>query len=167
MTDDLLVRFLDVALKERVLCLSTYSELIKEPWTAPVYYIFLDGLFFFFSSPSSRHISDSLKLNNGVNNCFQVNSSVSIYRDGETADKLQGIQMTGWVEKVKDKVATLKIASIYSRKYNLDFGKKASVCLLKEKFRSELYVFTPKDIFFMDNSVSIGFRKKINLECKP
>jgi uncharacterized protein YhbP (UPF0306 family) len=74
---------LDLISHVRVMTLATAKE--SRPWSAPVYYLFKDKKFYFFSSPDSRHIRDG---NNQA-------CSASIFRTHASVEKLEGLQMSG------------------------------------------------------------------------
>ncbi len=62
-----------------------------EPWTAPVYYIYMRRRFYFFSSPRSRHITALEKV---------ALCGASIYRDSDDWRDIEGVQMDGRVQQL-------------------------------------------------------------------
>ena len=75
----------------RVLTLATSME--QETWTAPVYYVFLNKQFYFFSNPDSRHIKEIY--NSAVSKNLIV---TSIFLDDKN---IKGLKMQGEIVKVE------------------------------------------------------------------
>ncbi|SLM27399.1 FMN-binding pyridoxamine 5'-phosphate oxidase-related protein [Desulfamplus magnetovallimortis] len=138
-------------------------------WSAPLYYLYKNGCFYFFSSPASRHITGALG--------SSCKSSASIYQDDSSFSKIKGIQMGGYVKVVKSRAESLGVAFAYAVKYGftkdreLNFLKETDVFVtsmdylhyFQSSFRASLYKFVPVETIYMDNSVRIGFRQEITL----
>lgn len=156
-----------LALSSKVMTIATCSE--KGPWSAPVYHIFKNSCFYFFSSETARHIKDvfSYTRNGGPLDArtFRVKgaAAVSIFEDAECFSALKGLQMSGHVEKAGMTKAAAAAAADYIKKYNLPFLGKKGLVLIKEKFKAQFFQFVPEQVYYMDNTMGFGFRKKINL----
>ena len=123
------------------------------PWTAPVYYVFHGRGFNFFSNPEARHIRD------GENRIC----SASIYRDASTAECLQGVQMSGKMTVCGRSAQSMKTALVYAQKYGVGVDAENALGYFSKIFHADLYVFTPDEIFFMDNRNGFGSRERVRL----
>ncbi len=129
------------------------------PWSSPVYFVFYDNGFYFFSNENSRHIQ------------YAKNKkilSASIFQDADRMDKIFGFQMSGKLEKVLNMTTYLTIVKKYVAKFNFlekIFGPQIikNNRFFLEKFKSQLYCFHPDQIFLSDNSKATGKRSEINL----
>ncbi|CCK82482.1 pyridoxamine 5'-phosphate oxidase family protein [Desulfobacula toluolica] len=129
------------------------------PWSSPVYFVFHDNGFYFFSNENSRHIQYAKD---------QKNISASIFQDADRMDEIFGFQMSGKLEKVSKKTRYLVIVKKYVAKFNFlekIFGPQIvkNNRFFLEKFKSQLYCFHPDKIFLSDNSKATGKRSQINL----
>jgi uncharacterized protein YhbP (UPF0306 family) len=133
------------------------------PWSSPVYFVFHDNRFYFFSNENCRHIQYAKD---------QKSISASIFNDSDRMDQIFGFQMSGVLEKVSKKTLYLTIVKNYVTKFG--FLKKIfgpgiieNKDFFLEKFKSHLYCFHPDNIFLSDNSQtkdkSTDKRLKINL----
>ena len=77
-------------------------------WSAPVYYAFTASVFYFFSSPDSRHIQEALSSNQ---------TSSSIYADSHTWEEIRGIQMSGTVKEVPHGRESVAAIHAYFQKF--------------------------------------------------
>ena len=103
-------------------------------WSAPVYYVLKDHWFYFFSNPDARHIK---KANNQI-------SSASIFRDDPCFSNLQGIQMSGNIQKASLDAKALAIAKKYCTRFKIkanDVGILAFFCRIFKICRSVLSIF--------------------------
>ncbi len=129
-----------------------------EPWAAPVYYLYRDGRFHFFSSPRSRHVADAL----ASGRC-----AASIFRDGDDWREIEGLQMDGALEEIPVGPCALPVFADYVRRFptvrtffdspGFDLEQFAA------KFRSRLYAFTPSRVFYLNNAAGFGKRTEISL----
>ncbi len=129
------------------------------PWSSPVYFVFHDNEFYFFSNKNSMHIeyAKSKKI-----------ISASIFQDSDDMDKIFGFQMSGVMEQVSKTALYLTIVKKYVTKFS--FLKKIfgpgiieNKKFFLEKFKSHLYCFDPDKIFLSDNSRTTDKRSAINL----
>jgi len=129
------------------------------PWSAPVYFVFYDNLFYFFSNENARHI------------CWAKDQkiiSASLFKDADQMDLIFGFQMSGRIEKVSKKSLYLRVVKKYVAKFS--FLKQVfSAPVIENKdffletFKSHLYGFRPETVFLSDNSKTTGKRSKIEL----
>ena len=146
-------------------------------WSAPLYYLYKNQRFYFFSSPTSKHIVGAFSqkqqctCENDPKNRNAVIVAASIFQDDADFHAIKGIQMQGRVDVVPEIRDAMSIAVVYAVKFNLmkmvDFSKKSLsldlLDILKRQFHAELYQFIPSQMIYMDNSVRIGFKKEISL----
>ena len=129
------------------------------PWSSPVYFVFHDNRFYFFSNENSRHIEYAKD---------RKIISASIFQDSDRMDQIFGFQMSGLLEKVSKKTLYLIIVKRYVTKFSFlkqIFGPQIieNKCFFLEKFKSHLYCFHPDKIFMSDNSSTTDKRSKIDL----
>jgi len=129
------------------------------PWSAPVYFVFHDNRFYFFSNKKSRHIEYAKN---------QKIISASIFQDSDHMDQIFGFQMSGILEKVSKKTFYLTIVRKYVTKFSFlkqIFGPQIieNKDFFLEKFKSQLYCFVPDKVFLSDNSSTTDKRSKIDL----
>lgn len=141
----------------RVMTLSVCRNDI--PWSSPVYFVFLDKGFYFFSNENSRHIRDAEDLRP---------VSASIFQDSDRMEQIFGFQMTGRVEAISKTDAHLRVVGKYVSKFSFlkqMFGSQIleNKRFFLEKFKSRLYCFFPDIIYLSDNSSTSGKRFEIDL----
>jgi len=129
------------------------------PWSSPVYFVFHDKQFYFFSNENSRHIQSAKNL--------KV-ISASIFHDSDLIDQIFGFQMSGKLEIVTKMALYLLIVKKYVSKFNFleqIFGAQIleNKQFFLEKFKSRLYCFYPEQIFLSDNSRTTEKRSRIDL----
>jgi len=129
------------------------------PWSTPVYFVFHNKGFYFFSNEASRHIRHA-------ENHKMV--SASIFQDANQIDMIFGFQMHGVVEKVSGMVLYMKVVKKYVKKFDFlsnIFGEELveNTSFFLEKFKSHLYCFYPEKIVLSDNSRTRGKRMQIDL----
>jgi uncharacterized protein YhbP (UPF0306 family) len=128
------------------------------PWAAPVYYIFLEPAFYFFSHPSSRHIEESLQ---------SRRTSAAIHAQVFGWQDIRGIQMSGAVEAVSPGPGALRAIRSYLGKFPFTrefFNPSESIDLkaFLSRFRVNLYRFEPEVVYYLDNSIRFGFRERVH-----
>ncbi|MBC8440881.1 MAG: pyridoxamine 5'-phosphate oxidase family protein [Deltaproteobacteria bacterium] len=129
------------------------------PWSTPVYFVFHDNRFYFFSNEKSRHI-------NWAKNRKIV--AASIFQDADEMELIFGFQMSGKLEKISKKALSLTIIKKYVTKFSFlkqIFGPQIieNKDFFLEKFKSHLYCFYPNIVFLSDNSKTTDKREKIDL----
>ncbi len=120
-------------------------------WSAPVYYLYANKCFYFFSAPDSRHI---LGAENG-------RAGASIFEDSESFRDIRGIQMRGKIEKVSGNKEAALAALKYMKRFGITYDGKAPLKFIKENYRALFFRFVPEKILYMDNRVKIGFKKEV------
>ena len=143
---------------ESTLTLATTGD--KGPWSAPVYYVFVDGLFYFFSSPESRHIQQALE---------SGQTAASLYHQEDAWQAIRGIQMAGAVKEVRSILVSGKVIACYLKRFPFTrtfFPNDLEPALnaFSKHFRARLYVFSPTDLFYTDNRFGFGTRQGIEME---
>lgn len=135
-------------------------------WSAPVYYIYKNRAFFFFSSPDSRHIK-------GAELSPDMMVAASIFVDNEQFNKIKGVQMRGKIEEIKADAPNDNMSkfipevSSYIKKFSIpfkDMNMKDSLNFICKQYRAKFYRFIPIEIIYMDNSISIGFKQTIEID---
>ncbi len=141
----------------RVMTLSVCRNDI--PWSSPVYFVFHDSNFYFFSNENSRHIRDGED---------QRPVSASIFQDSDRMELIFGFQMSGKIQAISKMDVHLQIVQKYVSKFNFlkqIFGPQIieNSRFFLEKFKSRLYCFHPDIIYLSDNSGTSGKRSEIDL----
>ncbi len=149
---------LDIIDMQQVITIATSDNGV--PWAAPVYYIFYDGLFYFFSKPDSRHIADSL--NTGK-------SAASIHSESSGWADIRGVQMEGVISAVGINKSSGIAFSRYIKKFNFIKEIKQSGASIKDlsslesTFKVKFYKLKPDTAYYIDNSIRFGFRERVRL----
>lgn len=130
------------------------------PWSSPVYFVFYDKGFYFFSNEASKHIQYA-------DNKKPV--SASIFQDSDQMDMIFGFQMHGVVEKVSGMGLHMKVVKRYASKFDFlqkIFGNELveNRTFFLDKFKSHLYCFYPEKIMLSDNARTTGKRTPIDLD---
>ena len=126
-------------------------------WAAPVFYVNTGARFYFFSNPNARHIEEALA---------SGQAACAIYAQDASWQSLMGLQISGKILIAPGSGESSKALFAYVKKFptvKTFFSdiKNISLNNFSRKFHAKLYCFIPKFIFFMDNSVSFGFREEI------
>lgn len=137
----------------KVMTLATSSD--QGSWSVPLYYVYKNRRFYFFSSPDSRHVRDALQPN--------AVCGASLFADAPAIDRLRGIQMQGVVESVSMTPESLGAAGVYVKKFGIQVGGGNVLSFIKDRFRAKLYCFVARESYYMDNSAGFGSRKSVSL----
>ncbi|MCK5311716.1 MAG: hypothetical protein KAJ62_06380 [Desulfobacteraceae bacterium] len=140
----------------RVLTLATYLK--QETWAAPVYYVFSNRNFYFFSNPDSRHIKEALYSQGSENKV-----AASVFSDDTDFKNIKGLQMQGKIVKVENKKDAVLRAMEYINKYKINYKKEDILEFFRKKYKARLYQFFPETVYYMDNSQKFGSREKLEL----
>jgi hypothetical protein len=140
---------------ESVLTLATCDDV--GPWSAPVYFVCLDGGFYFFSSPQSRHIQHAMR---------SGKASASLFCHADSWQAIRGIQMMGRMDRISDPALSLKVISDYLKRFPFtrDFFPaiwRPDPKTFFERFKVKLFVFLPAEVYYVDNRYGFGNRQKI------
>lgn len=130
-------------------------------WAAPVYYAYHRKRFYFFSSPSSRHIRDALAAGGSA--------ACSIHAEASSWREIRGLQMEGEIFQVSSLLEGAEAIAAYLKRFpfTTDFFKGGVLPDMKafsERFGVRLYAFRPLISLYCDNSIRFGFRKEIILD---
>ena len=128
-------------------------------WAAPVYYLFQESAFFFFSDPQSRHIREA-SANERV--------AVAIHPCVDGWQGIRGIQMSGVIRQVRTGVAGAQAFGAYIKRFPFikDFfkpGQVVDLASLSKRFKVKFYRFDPDLVYYLDNQIRFGFRAEAKL----
>jgi len=131
----------------------------RAAWAAPVYYVFVKSIFYFLSSPDSRHITEAL-------GSGQV--SAAVHATASTWQAIKGLQMTGRIQAVKPGLEAARVLPAYLKKYPFteDFFKdnlSLDLDAFAKRFGVKLYGFKPSLVYYLDNQIRFAFREKVTL----
>ncbi len=152
-------KILSMLMKEKVITLSTSKN---GPWSSPVYYVFYDKAFWFFSSGKSKHSPEKGK---------RLPSGAAVFEASDSWQRIRGIQMSGYIEESCSKLAGAKAFSAYLKKFPLlkDFFKDKKTFDLGDimiLFRVSFYRFVPEYAEYSDNAAGFGKKEKVDLNRK-
>jgi len=141
---------------ESTLTLATAAE--SGPWSAPVYYVCLNGRFYFFSSPQSRHILQA---------AGSGEAAASLFHQADSWQSIRGIQMTGTVERIHSMALSIKAIAMYLKRFTFvrEFFPEDLAPDLEAffaQFKARLYAFTPTEVYYIDNRFGFGNRQRID-----
>ncbi|MBW2618879.1 MAG: pyridoxamine 5'-phosphate oxidase family protein [Deltaproteobacteria bacterium] len=126
-------------------------------WAAPVYYVFSNSSFYFFSAPDSRHIQESSQSHQ---------ASAAIHAAARTWREIQGIQMAGLIQPVPPGPQAIQVFGAYLKRFHLtkeffEGGASFDLESFALRFRVKLYKFKPTEVYYLDNQIHFGFRGRI------
>ena len=143
---------------QRTMVLATEERNV--PWTAPVYYVYSEPHFYFFSSPRARHIRQA-----GSGKAV----AASIFSDSDQWLDIQGLQMSGTLMEVKkptdrlNAIARFLIKFPFSKPFLQPEAKQLKgTPAVGERVR--LYAFTPQEIYLVNNRMAFGKRLPVELQ---
>ena len=149
---------LDLIHQESTMTLATAQD--NATWAAPVYYVFHDCVFYFFSKPQSRHILQAA-----------TNDSVSaaIHAFADTWQGIKGIQMSGHIRNVRPGITDIAPIKAYLKKFPFtkelfEPGQALDLAGFTERFKVKFYRFEPDRVFYLDTRIRFGFRAEVELE---
>jgi uncharacterized protein YhbP (UPF0306 family) len=138
--------------EQRTLVIATAGE---GAWAAPVYALYREARFYFFSSPESRHIREAGAL-----------CAASVFRETGDWDTIEGAQMEGSIQECTDGDGAA-ILEAYYRKFPTAVALAGGALALDEfqaRFRARLYEFRPLRIFYLNNRAGFGRRQEVPLQ---
>ena len=142
---------------ESTLTLATAGE--SGPWSAPVYFVCVNGSFYFFSSPQSRHILQAVD---------SGKAAASLFHPADSWQAIRGIQMAGTVERVDSMALSIKVIAMYLKRFS--FAREffpddptPDLAAFFSRFKARLYAFTPTAVYYIDNRFGFGTRQQIDL----
>jgi uncharacterized protein YhbP (UPF0306 family) len=141
---------------ESTLTLATTGE--SGPWSTPVYYVFLDSRFYFFSSPQSRHIRQTMA---------SGEAAASLFHQADSWQAIRGIQMTGMVERIRSAAVALSAIALYLKRFPFtrEFfaeNPRPDLDAFFLRFKARLYAFRPTAVYYIDNRFGLGTRQRID-----
>ncbi|MEJ2039962.1 MAG: pyridoxamine 5'-phosphate oxidase family protein [Desulfosarcinaceae bacterium] len=138
---------------QRTLILATYGD--HMPWAAPVYYVFHQGGFYFFSSPRARHIRHGID---------QGLCAGAIFADSDQWEGIRGLQMTGRMEEVRSlaSMAVMTARFVFKFPFSKKFLSGGDVSVPDLGDRVRCYVFTPLEAFIVNNRQTFGQRLAVD-----
>ena len=142
--------------EESTLTLATADE--SGPWSAPVYYVYRNDSFYFFSSPQSRHIQQAVK---------SGKAAASLFQSANSWQAIRGIQMPGTVERVQSMALSIKVIAKYLNRFAFvselfPDNPAPDQAAFFSRFRARLYVFAPTAVYYIDNRFGFGARQRID-----
>jgi uncharacterized protein YhbP (UPF0306 family) len=148
---------LELIHKESTMALATARE--NTAWAAPVYYVYFQSAFFFFSSPDSKHILETM---------HSKQAAATIYPSASTWRGIRGIQMSGSITALSPGLEAIRSIKAYLKKFPFTkefFSSGQSIDLegFGKRFRVKLYKFDPHLIYYLDNEIEFGFRREVIL----
>ena len=141
---------------ESTLTIATAGE--SGPWSAPVYFVCVNGSFYFFSSPQSRHIRQAVD---------SGKTAASLFHPADSWQAIRGIQMAGKVERVDSMALSIKVIAMYLKRFTFarEFFPDNPTPDLEaffSRFKARLYAFTPTAVYYIDNRFGFGARQRID-----
>ena len=141
---------------ESTLTLATSGD--SGPWSAPVYCVCVNGSFYFFSSPQSRHIRQAMD---------SGKAAASLFHPGGSWQSIRGIQMAGTVEQVDSMALSIKVIAVYLKRFSFtrDFfpdDPTPDLAAFFSRFKARLYAFAPTAVYYIDNRSGLGTRLRID-----
>jgi uncharacterized protein YhbP (UPF0306 family) len=142
---------------ESTLTLATAGE--SGPWSAPVYFACVNGSFYFFSSPQSRHIRQAME---------SGKAAASLFQSADSWQAIRGIQMTGTLERVQSMALSIKVIAMYLNRFAFvsEFfpdNPTPDPAAFFSRFKARLYAFAPTAVDYIDNRSGFGARQRIDL----
>ncbi len=125
------------------------------PWAAPVYYVWAQGAFWFYSSNNSRHIRQGLE---------HKQVAAALWEDSVNWRRIQGLQMQGRLSR-----ANMARAAAVGLAYTAKFPQAAGILKVPTEpaacmARIGLYAFWPDTLIYTNNSFGLGFRRPVQLQ---
>ncbi len=155
----------DFASTMQVMTLATFYR--QETWTAPVYYIFSDKRFYFFSNPDSRHIREAFYSQQSQTSEDASGSknkiAASVFLDDKDFKNIKGLQMQGRIIKVENRKEAILNSFEYVKKFKINYNNENIIEFFHDKYKAKLYKFIPDTLYYMDNSQGFGFRERFEL----
>jgi uncharacterized protein YhbP (UPF0306 family) len=143
---------------QRTMVLAT--EDCSAPWATPVYFVYSEPGFYFFSSPNARHIQQA-----GPGKAV----AAAIFADSNQWEDIQGLQMSGSLREVNKRTEQLRSIARFLFKFPFakpflqpEDAKGRGIPNVSDRVR--LYAFTPKESYYMNNRLGFGKRFPVDLK---
>ena len=146
--------------RTKTLTLATAST--AGPWAAAIYFVRLADRLYFFSDPTSRHITEALAADQAAG---------SIHARAEGWRDIRGLQLTGKIRPVAPGTEAIRAVKAYLAKFPFvrEFfspGRLINLAEFEKSFRSKLYCFQVGQALYMDNRIRLGHRAEVDLKEK-
>lgn len=153
---DIRASALDLIEHSHIMTLATASN--DGAWSAPVYYLYYQSSFYFFSKPDARHIKDSQSI---------YTSGASIHCDSSDWNGIRGIQMEGTVYPAGVSGKSAKAFLFYMKQFpfitQIKPGSINDISSLELLFNVRWYKFVPDIVYYLDNTIRFGYRERVDL----
>jgi len=147
--------FSDIEILVREVSTLVLGTADPQPWTAPVYCVYSEGGFAFFSSPKSRHIEAS-----------KGEVAGAIYRDGPHWRDIEGLQMRGAIDELQDRRVRETLFERYLGKFPSarEFLEEEGMMVeaWEKKFRARFYLFRPSEVHYLHNAAGLAKRTQVD-----
>ena len=142
----------------RTMVLATQDH--QGPWAAPVYYVYVEPSFCFFSSPNARHVQRT-----------QPDDLVAaaIFADSDQWQEIQGLQMSGHLREISKRTDQLRSIGRFLARFPfavpfLRPSKSESADVVPEVAEKvRIYAFTPQESYYVNNHLAFGKRLPVEL----
>lgn len=143
-------RLLSLLQKVRVLTLSTFCKREFESHCVSLYFYFSPDLeFVFLSKPDSEH-SKQLKENSAC--------AISLYLDSGSVTDIKGLQAKGKAQLIENKTEKKQWYECYQNRFSFIQEQGLS----ERALGLDLYIFKPKSLTLIDNSIQLFHKETWN-----
>ncbi len=133
---------------ENVAVLSTVNA-DGTPHATPMFYLPNEGpLIYWFSSQSSQHSRNLVR---------SPDAACAVFRPTDNWKQIRGVQMRGQARLINDRKLLRSIRTTYAERFHLTSTLRA---LMR---RTDLFVFQPSWIRYLDNTVRFGYKFTIKV----
>ncbi len=121
------------------------------PWASAVFYVYSAGLFYFLSSPHTRHCR---------NLASDSRVAATIHDETEQWQDIKGVQLEGHATVVAaDEVDT--VIALYTNRFPVT-GPDAPPEIARAIDKINWYQLKPTKLYFIDNAKGLGHRDEID-----
>jgi len=122
------------------------------PWCSAVFYVYSEGLFYFLSSPHTRHCQNLAQ---------DSRVAATIHDDVAQWELIKGVQLQGQVSRV-DEQKTDAVIQLYSNRFAVT-GANAPPEIARALEKIHWFELSPDKLLFIDNSKGLGHREEVDL----
>ncbi|MDD2422294.1 MAG: hypothetical protein PHC60_02735 [Heliobacteriaceae bacterium] len=143
--------------EHRAIALGIYAMAEQIPWLAPVYYVYKDFQFFFYSDPAACHVA-------ALAGREEISAAGAIFNEPPDYLEIRGLQMAGTIQAVGGLSDQAWALAEFGRRFTFfaKFLRDPQLMLLLKKNR--LYKFKARRVFIIDNRQGFGFGDRFLLE---
>ena len=143
-------------LEHHVMTLATSGDGLA--WAAPLYYLYRDLSFYFFSQPTARHIREALETEQAA---AAIHAASSGWQD------IRGLQMSGSVAAVLSGEEAVRVFNVYCQRFPFvreffTVEEALDVKSFLKRFQVRIYRFSPRLVYYLDNGIRFGFRERVH-----